>query len=179
MKVASGSASFGGRVAVVRVGRVGQVVAAVRDRDGAVRRGAGVDRRDLLLRGVGVGVVGADVDRRRGRVLGDRLGVVDRDRRVVGEQDRDVVRVGVGGGEVGFAVAVEVADRDRGGTVAGGFGAGGGGGEVAGAVAEQDRHVVRADVGGGEVGFAVAVEVADRDRDGTVAGGFGAGGGGR
>ena len=71
----------------------------------------------------------------------------------------------VGDGEVGAAVAVEVARHDRDGI--GPHRVGDLGLEGAVAVAQQHRHVVRAVVGDGEVGAAVAGEVARHDRDGT------------
>lgn len=90
------------------------------------------------------------------------------------QQHRHVAREVVGDGEVGVPVTVQVAHRHRGGEVAGGEV--GRGAEAAGAVAEQHRHVARAEVGevgdgDGEVGVPITVQVAHRHREGRAAGG--------
>ena len=66
----------------------------------------------------------------------------------------------VGGDEVEVAVVVEITDGQRGGVSRGH------GEERALAFVQQDRDVARVGVGEGQVGAAVAGEVARRDRDG-------------
>src|SRR5262249_27856477 len=88
----------------------------------------------------------------------------------VGE-DAHVERTGVGDGDVGEAVAVEVADVEAIGRVPGGVGLGGGEGERAGGEHHVER--VAGGVGEGEVGHVVAVEVGGDHVLGTGAGGDG------
>src|SRR5262249_1675762 len=82
----------------------------------------------------------------------------------------------VGDDEVGAAVAVDVPQRHRDGIAAGGEGrlGGEGGGDGPGRRrVQQHTHRGAACVGEEEVGAAVAVDVPQRHRDGTAAGGEG------
>ena len=93
-----------------------------------------------------------------------RVGDLGLERAVaVAQQHRHVVVEPVGDGQVGAAVAGEVARHE--GVGLGPHRVGDLGLERAVAVAQQHRHVVVAGVGDGQVGAAVAVEVARHDRD--------------
>jgi hypothetical protein len=132
-----------------------------------------VRRRDCQVE-TAVAVQVGDRDRRWRVAGGDgRAGGFREAAAPVSEQHGRPVQAGVGDSKVGMAVAVQVADRDRLGAGTGREGGAGGCAEAAAAVSEQHGHVVCPEVRDCEVGPAVAVQVADRDRGRAVAGGEG------
>ena len=80
----------------------------------------------------------------------------------VAQQHRDACWNHIGHGQVGIAVAVEVADDDGFGGRARGEGLLGLEGAIA--VAQKHRHRSGGVIGDGQVGLAIAVEISDRDR---------------
>ena len=80
----------------------------------------------------------------------------------IAQQDANVVAAVVGHGQVGLAVIIEVPDRDAAGIDAARAVRGGGGGKGAIAVVQKDADGAAGIVRHGQVGLAVAVEIAHR-----------------
>jgi DNA-binding SARP family transcriptional activator len=106
----------------------------------------------------------------------EALRAYDRCRRLLAEElgvepaaETTALYTGVGDGQVGLGVVVEIAYRHRDGSVPGGEV--GGLAEAAPAVTEQYRHVARECVGDGQVGSGVAIDITHRHRSRALAGG--------